>query len=101
MSHVGSAPLLAAVAWLALTALTGPQPAEGTAVGGRQWATSEHGIVGSLHGVSAASAQDAWAVGTYYNARGHENNLIEHWDGHDEVILMPSRVVVRAHCPRV
>lgn len=36
-----------------------------------------------LYGVSARSARDAWAVGTYFDqVTDHQPTLIEHWNGH-------------------
>ncbi len=34
----------------------------------------------SLNGVTAVSATDVWAVGTYYDGRA-DQTLVEHWDG--------------------
>jgi hypothetical protein len=35
----------------------------------------------TLYGVSAASANDIWAVGNYFDATFHSQTLIEHWNG--------------------
>jgi hypothetical protein len=43
-----------------------------------------------LHGVSAASANDVWAVGASSGSQGNRT-LIEHWDGaHWSVVLSPN-----------
>jgi hypothetical protein len=34
-----------------------------------------------LYGVSAASSNDIWAAGNYFNGSGYSQTLIEHWDG--------------------
>jgi hypothetical protein len=34
-----------------------------------------------LHGVTVVSANDVWAVGTYYNGVSALLTLAEHWDG--------------------
>src|SRR5690348_2703289 len=38
------------------------------------------GLQGSLSAVAAASARNAWAVGTFYRGSS-EYTLTEHWDG--------------------
>ncbi len=44
-----------------------------------------------LYDVSAVSASNAWAVGTYQNASGYEQTLVEHWDGTSwTVVASPS-----------
>jgi hypothetical protein len=37
-------------------------------------------VFNTLSGVAAASANNAWAVGSYYNSGGYQT-LVEHWDG--------------------
>src|SRR5206468_9107024 len=34
-----------------------------------------------LRGVAAVSANDVWAVGDYSNGTGHQQTLVEHWNG--------------------
>jgi erythromycin esterase-like protein len=51
---------------------------------GTQWSvvTSPNAVSGSfLYGVSAASANNVWAVGTYGQTFGIYYTLIEHWNG--------------------
>jgi hypothetical protein len=53
---------------------------------GTRWAVARspnplRGSFDVLNGVSALSASDAWAVGSYQNATGRQRNLILHWNG--------------------
>src|SRR5581483_11242549 len=52
---------------------------------GRQWSIVPSPNVGThnnvLHGVSAVSATDAWAVGSVLDSNGTSHALIEHWNG--------------------
>jgi hypothetical protein len=48
------------------TIIPGPNPGE---------------TISELFGVSARSAEDAWAVGSFDDASGTAHNLVEHWDG--------------------
>src|SRR5439155_1566738 len=34
-----------------------------------------------LSGVTAVSANDVWAIGSYRNSTGFQGTLVEHWDG--------------------
>lgn len=44
-----------------------------------------------LNSVSAASANDAWAVGSYFDGGLEEQTLIEHWNGSEWSIVPESR----------
>jgi hypothetical protein len=75
----GAATLTAVIAVLA----TGSPAAQAAALGhsagaGTPDATSSLSV---LTGVSAVSAADAWAAGSYVNSSGVQVPLIEHWNG--------------------
>lgn len=52
---------------------------------GQQWSVVPSPNVGThnnvLHGVTAISATDAWAVGSVTDSNGTQHALIEHWNG--------------------
>jgi hypothetical protein len=48
-------------------------------------------VVSELHSVSAAAANDVWAVGSSHNGSLPTRTLIEHWDGTQwSIVLSPS-----------
>jgi hypothetical protein len=75
----GAATLTAAIAVLA----TGSPAAQAVAVGHRAGASAPDATssLSVLTGVSAVSAADAWAAGSYDNSSGVQVPLIERWNG--------------------